>query len=123
MGGRRADPVRRAGAAIRILEALGQPAARAGRARGRALAAGVGAAHYIVGVGGQNAANAQQAQANGLVRGDFLDSVARAWEHLPAQDWPFVNAMAGQFAAHDDRGDFLAGIDLLLGGLKAPRRR
>ena len=108
---------------VRLIERLGQQVRSLGVAEDAQWATVSALLHYIVGVGGQNAANARHAQANGLVRGDFLDSVARAWEHLPAQDWPFVNAMAGQFAAHDDRGDFLAGIDLLLGGLKAPRRR
>ena len=46
-----------------------------------------------------------------------MGSVATTWQQLPPQDWPFVQAMAAQFAAHDDRADFLAGIDLLLRGL------
>jgi AcrR family transcriptional regulator len=108
---------------VRLIERIGQQVRSLGVAEDAQWATVSALLHYIVGVGGQNAANARHAQAHGLVRGDFLDSVARAWEQLPAQEWPFVNAMAGQFAAHDDRGDFLAGIDLLLGGIKAARSR
>jgi len=31
--------------------------------------------------------------------------------------YPFTRSMAGQLPAHDDRVDFLAGVDLILGGL------
>lgn len=102
---------------IRLVECLGQQVRALGVAEPAQWATVSALLHYIAGVGGQNAANARHAQANGLVRDDFLASVAGTWEQLPEQDWPFVRAMAGQFAAHDDRADFLAGIDLLLGGI------
>ena len=108
---------------VRILERLGRQLRALGVAEAAQWATVSALLHYIVGVGGQNAANARHAQAHGLVRSDFLESVGGLWERLDPQDWPFVHAMAGQFAAHDDRADFLAGIDLLLGGIKASRAR
>ena len=108
---------------VRLIERLGQQVRALGVADATQWAAVSALLHYIVGVGGQNAANARHAQAHGLVRSDFLESVAGTWEHLDPQDWPFVHAMAGELAAHDDRADFLAGIDLLLGGLKPARGR
>ncbi len=108
---------------VRLIERLGQQVRALGVADAAQWAAVSALLHYIVGVGGQNAANARHAQAHGLVRSDFLESVAGTWEHLDPQDWPFVHAMAGELAAHDDRADFLAGIDLLLGGLKPARGR
>jgi AcrR family transcriptional regulator len=106
---------------IRLIERIGQQVRSLGVAEDAQWATVSALLHYIVGVGGQNAANARHAQAHGLVRDDFLASVAGTWEQLPARDWPFVRAMAGQFSAHDDRADFLAGIDLLLRGIKPAR--
>jgi AcrR family transcriptional regulator len=108
--------------AVRLIERLGQQVRALGVADDAQWATVSALLHYIVGVGGQNAANARHAQAHGLVRSDFLESVATTWDQLAPQDWPFVHAMAGQFAAHDDRADFLAGIDLLLAGLRPARR-
>ncbi len=109
--------------AMRLIERIGQQVRASGVAEGAQWATVSALLHYIVGVGGQNAANARHAQANGLVRDDFLASVASTWEQLPPQDWPFVHAMAGHFAAHDDRADFLTGIDLLLRGMGSGSRQ
>ena len=108
---------------VRILERLGQQLRALGVAEAAQWATVSALLHYIAGVGGQNAANARHAQAQGLVRSDFLASVGGLWQRLDPQDWPFVHAMAGPFAVHDDRADFLAGIDLLLAGIKASRAR
>jgi AcrR family transcriptional regulator len=78
---------------------------------------------YILGVGGQNAANGQFARALGVDRSDFLATVSTAWSELDPDTYPFVRSLAGQLRAHDDRVDFLAGIDLILGGIAARRRR
>ena len=108
---------------VRLIERIGQQVRALGVPDDAQWSTVSALLHYIVGVGGQNAANTRHAQASGLVRSDFLDSVAATWQHLDARDWPFVQAMAGRFAAHDDRGDFLAGVELLLAGIAAPRAR
>src|SRR5580704_15813347 len=79
--------------------------------------------NYILGVGGQNAANGQLARAQGLDRSDFLEAVSTAWSQLDADEYPFARSVAGQLRAHDDRVDFLAGIDLILNGIKSSRGR
>jgi|SRR5580698_5803123 hypothetical protein len=79
--------------------------------------------NYILGVGGRNAANGQLARAQGLDRSDFLEAVATAWSRLDPHEYPFTRSVAGLVRAHDDRMDFLAGIDLILGGIDSLRRR
>jgi AcrR family transcriptional regulator len=82
--------------------------------------------NYILGVAGQNAANARSVQP-GANREEFLDSVAGRWEGLDPEEYAFTRNVAEQLRAHDDRAEFLAGIDLILvgiagiagGGLKA----
>jgi AcrR family transcriptional regulator len=74
--------------------------------------------NYILGVAGQNAANARL---HGLEadRSAFLATVAARWtEHDPAK-YPFVHQVATQLREHDDREQFLAGVDLILAGITA----
>jgi hypothetical protein len=78
--------------------------------------------NYILGVAGQNAANGQLARTQGLERSDFLDAVAAMWSQLDPQEYPFTRSIAGQVRAHDDRKDFLAGIDFILKGIESTRR-
>lgn len=91
------------------LESLGVPE----RAQFDAASALV---NYILGVAGQNAANAR-AVAPGADRSAFLAAVVDRWtQHDPAK-YPFVHRIAAQMRDHDDREQYLAGIDLILAGL------
>lgn len=70
---------------------------------------------YIVGVGSQNAANASRFP--GTDREDFLDAAAAEWDALDPAEYTFTRSVAGALRAHDDRAEFLAGIDLFLAGI------
>jgi hypothetical protein len=74
---------------------------------------------YILGAAGQNAANARVLGPD-VDRAEFLDAVSTAWEELDPDDYPFTRAVADQLREHDDREQFLAGIDLVLTGITAP---
>jgi len=78
---------------------------------------------YILGVSSQNAANGQFARTQGLDRSDFLEGMSNAWSQLDPEEYPFARSLAGQLRKHDDRTDFLAGIDLILRGIGSPRSR
>ena len=107
---------------VRILERLGQQV-RALGVEDETQWAVVGALlNYILGVGGQNAANGQLARTRGLNRSDFLEAVATAWSQLDPHEYPFTRSIAGQVRDHDDRMDFLAGIDLILRGIGSQHR-
>ncbi|MFI6463528.1 TetR/AcrR family transcriptional regulator [Streptomyces sp. NPDC050538] len=77
--------------------------------------------HYVLGAAGQNAANTVSAGALGpdVDRAQFLDAVSTAWEELDPDDYPFTRAVASQVRGHDDREQFLAGLDLVLAGVTA----
>lgn len=108
---------------VRILERLGQGIQALG-VQNQAQWAVVGALlNYILGVGGRNAAHGQLAQKRGLDRSDFLDAVATMWSQLDPDEYPFTRGVAEQMRNHDDRADFLAGIDLILNGIDASARR
>nr|WP_242704890.1 hypothetical protein [Burkholderia gladioli] len=78
---------------------------------------------YILGVSAQNAANARIAQELDVERASFLDEIAVAWSELDPETFPFTRSLANQIRTHDDREDFLAGIDLILAGIETKRAR
>jgi AcrR family transcriptional regulator len=105
---------------VRILERLGQQVCALG-VPNEARWASVGALlNYILGVAGQNAANGQLARRRGTDRSEFLDAMSTAWSQLDPGEYPFARSIAGQLRVHDDRVDFLAGIDLILRGIESP---
>ncbi|MER7183230.1 TetR family transcriptional regulator [Streptomyces hyaluromycini] len=81
--------------------------------------------HYVLGAAGQNAVNSASARAlaPGVDRARFLDTVSAAWEGLDPDEYPFTRAVADQIRGHDDREQFLAGVDLVLAGITATHRR
>src|SRR5580693_3813374 len=62
-----------------------------------------------------------QLQARGTDRSAFLATVAARWAQLDPTEYPFVHQVAAQLPGHDDREQFLAGIDLILAGITAVR--
>ncbi|WP_033263280.1 TetR/AcrR family transcriptional regulator [Amycolatopsis vancoresmycina] len=95
-----------------LLTALGVP--------GRALFDAAGAlVNYVLGVAGQNAANARLSAEPD--REAFLGAIAGQWERLDPERYPFVHRAAAQLRDHDDREQFLAGIDIFLAGIATLR--
>jgi AcrR family transcriptional regulator len=108
---------------LRIFERIGQQVRALGAPADAQWAVASALLNYILGVGGQNAANAQYAQAHKLDRTDFLEALAKAWSQLDPDEYPFARSFAAQLPRHDDRVDFLAGIDLILRGIDASSER
>jgi AcrR family transcriptional regulator len=76
--------------------------------------------NYVLGLAGQYAAGARLI-APGTDRSAFLATVAARWAQLDPAEYPFVHVMAAQLPGHDDREQFLAGIDLILAGIATIR--
>jgi AcrR family transcriptional regulator len=108
---------------VRILEGIGHQVRDLGVPDEEQWAVAGTLLNYILGVGGHNAANGQLARTLGLDRSHFLKAVAATWSQLDPREYPFTRSIAGRLRAHDDRTDFLAGIDLILRGIDSPRRR
>ncbi|MFC5547774.1 TetR/AcrR family transcriptional regulator [Massilia aerilata] len=104
---------------VRILEAIGRQMRTFGVAEQELWLAASSLLNFILGVAGQNAANSEYARAQGLVRASFFDAVSSAWSALDEDAFPFVRSMIVPMREHDDRADFLAGIDLILDGIAA----
>jgi AcrR family transcriptional regulator len=100
----------------RQVQAVGAPAAQQFTATSALL-------HYIIGAGGQNATNARSPEVHGD-RQHVLDTVARHWEEeIDPEEYAFTRTMAEQLRVHDDRAEFLAGIDLILAGMTESRQK
>jgi AcrR family transcriptional regulator len=106
---------------VRILERMGQQVRVLGVPDEEQWATVGALLNYILGVGGQNAANGQLARTRGIDRSNFLEAVATAWSQLDPDEYPFTRSIAAQLRTHDDRMDFLAGIDLILRGIRGLR--
>jgi AcrR family transcriptional regulator len=97
------------------LQALGVPQ--------RALSDSAGVlVNYILGVAGQNAANARALANSTMDRSAFLAAVAAQWAKLDPTRYPSLHEARTQLREHDDREQFLAGIDLILVGIETVNR-
>jgi AcrR family transcriptional regulator len=76
--------------------------------------------NYILGLAGQYAAGARLLSRE-TDRTAFLASIAAQWAQLDPAEYPFVHQVMTQLPGHDDRAQFLAGIDLILAGIAAVR--
>ena len=108
---------------VRVLERIGQQVRALGVPDDQQWEAVSALMAYILGVSGQNAANGQLARTRGLDRSDFLEKLSTVWLQLDPEEYPFARSVAKQMRDHDDRVDFLAGIDVILRGIDSPRRR
>jgi AcrR family transcriptional regulator len=76
--------------------------------------------NYVLGLAGQYAA-ATRLLARETDRSAFLATVAARWAQLDPAEYPFTRQVAAQLPGHDDREQFLAGIDLILAGITTVR--
>jgi AcrR family transcriptional regulator len=73
-------------------------------------------ANYVLGLAGQYAA-AARLLAQETDRSAFLATIAARWARLDPAQYPFVHQVAAQLPDHDDREQFLTGINLILAGI------
>ncbi len=76
---------------------------------------------YILGAAAQNATNART-QPPGTNRTELLASESTTWQNLDPVQHPFLHHVADQLRNHDDRTQFLAGVDLILAGITSLHR-
>jgi AcrR family transcriptional regulator len=103
-------------ATLRIFERVGQQLQALGVPQRAQFTAASTLLGYIVGVSIQNATNARLLDPP-VERAEFLEAMAAGWQQLDALEYPFTRNVATQLRRHDDRGEFLAGVDLILTGV------
>ncbi|MFF9337568.1 TetR/AcrR family transcriptional regulator [Streptomyces albogriseolus] len=105
----------------RIFEGVGRQVCALGVPKNAWFTATSALVHYILGTVGQHAANTAHARTLGpdVDRAEYLDAASTAWEQFDADGDSFLRAVADQARSHDDREQFLAGLDFLLAGITA----
>lgn len=103
-------------ALLRIFERVGRQVQALGVPADAQFDSASALLNYMLGVAGQNAANAR-AQAPGTDRAHVLRTLSAGWADLDPHEYPFTRNVAAQLRDHDDREQFLAGIDLILAGI------
>ena len=103
---------------LRIFESLGQQVQALGVPAAAQFTATSALLNYILGVAGQNAATARAVDP-ATNRTEFLGRAAAAWAGLDPAEYPFTRTVADQLRDHDDRAQFLDGVDLILTGIAA----
>jgi AcrR family transcriptional regulator len=107
------------GNSLELYEKLGQQTLRldlTAKQRFHAVSAITG---YVVGTAadlGQEPP--QEVLAGATSREEFLGRFAETWRGLDPERFPFVHEIVDEFDGHDDRDQFLAGLDLILAGLR-----
>ncbi|MER5323182.1 TetR/AcrR family transcriptional regulator [Streptosporangium roseum] len=104
---------------LRIFESIGRPVRTLGVPQGDWFATTSTLVHYILGATTQTSQNTGDDGVPGSEadRAEFLNTASRAWQDLDPDDYPFIRAIADQMREHDDREQFLTGIDLVLTGI------
>jgi hypothetical protein len=107
---------------LQVFESIGQQVQALGAPPAARFTTTSALLHYIIGASGQNATNTRSPD---LVRNrqDALDTEAKRWDGLDPNEYPFTRSIAGQLGAHDDRAEYLAGIDLILAGMMTSRQQ
>jgi len=104
-------------AVLRILEAIGGQVQALGVPEAAQFNTATALMNCILGLAAQYAAAARlPANSDRLA---LLAAVAARWAQLDPKEHPFVLQMAKLLADHDDRDQFLAGVDLVLAGIEA----
>lgn len=107
-------------AVLRILEGVGAQVDALHVPEGDRFNAATALLSFILGLAGQYALRSRRFAADAN-RAEILRSVAAQWSQLDPVQHPFVRQVAASLADHDDREQFLAGIDLILTGITSRR--
>ncbi len=107
-------------AVLRILEGVGAHVTALGVPEPARFNAATALLSFILGLAGQYAVGSRHF-AGDMDRTAFLRGIAAQWARLDPAQHPFVHQVAAYLPEHDDRGQFVAGIDLILAGIESAR--
>jgi AcrR family transcriptional regulator len=109
-------------AMMQIFEGIGGQLKALGVAREARFNAATALVGYILGLAAQYAAGARLLTRE-TDRSAFLTTIAAQWRRHDPAEYPFVHEIAAQLPDHDDREQFLAGVDVFLTGIEATGSR
>lgn len=106
--------------ALRLFDRIGTLVSGTGLPTSRQFAVSTAIFYYITGVSAQIIAPGVTVSAT-TSRDAFLAKTAERWETLDPAEYPFLTRATADLREHDDRDQFIAGLDLLLAGLNTAK--
>lgn len=104
---------------LRYYERVGQQVLRLGLDPLETFHAASAVVGFVVGIGADLGQEPPAEILDGsMTREDFFARTVAEWNDLNPDEWPFLHAILDVFENHDDTEQFLAGLDLLLAGLR-----
>jgi AcrR family transcriptional regulator len=100
---------------LQLFERIGRPVRALGVPPDAQFTATSALLIYIIGAGGQEATNSRNPPTHGD-RQTLLDDLAAQWAELDPEEYAFTRTMTDQLRKHDDRTEFLAGLDYIITG-------
>jgi len=107
-------------AMLRIFEGIGEQLQKLGVADEALFNYASALLSYILGLAAQYAAGVRLVPRD-AERSAFLATIAAQWAQHDSAEFPFLHQVAAQLPDHDDRDQFLTGVDLLLAGIGSVR--
>jgi len=103
---------------LRLYERMGEQVMRLGLTPRQCFHATSAVVGFVIGTAADMGQELPDAVASGeLDQQQYLAAAVEQWRALDPAEFPFVHHIVDEFAGHDDRDQFRAGLDLLLAGL------
>ncbi|TDP54639.1 TetR family transcriptional regulator [Kocuria sp. AG109] len=102
--------------ALRTWERTGRILQRMELSTAQQFHASLAVTNYASGMGAE-ISQRQSEEEDADVEQMFREQLER-WGHTSTEQFPFVHSVLGEFHRHDDRTEYIAGLELLLGGIE-----
>jgi AcrR family transcriptional regulator len=104
---------------LQLYEKIGEQVMRLGLTKRQCFHATSAIVGFVIGTAADMGQEPPAAVVSGeLGRDEYLAGATAEWRALDPAEYPFVHHIVDEFAGHDDRDQFRAGLDLLLDGLR-----
>lgn len=104
---------------LKLYERMGEQVMRLGLTPRQSFYATSAVVGFVIGTAADMGQELPDAVASGeLDQQQYLAQATEQWRALDEAEYPFVHHIVDEFAVHDDRDQFRAGLDLLLAGLE-----
>lgn len=105
--------------ALRLYERLGEQVMRLHLPPRQAFHAVSAVLGYVTGIAADHGHRPPaESAAGGAAHDDGLAEFVAQWRALDPAEFPYIHHVVEEFASHEDRDQFIAGLDLLLAGLR-----
>jgi len=104
---------------LMLYERIGEEVMRLGLSPRESFYAASAVVGFVIGTAADMGQELPDAVLSGeLDQKQYLAEATRQWRALDPEEFPFIHHIVDEFAVHEDRDQFRAGLDLLLAGLE-----